>query len=162
MMRTTTALTIVQAGNAENVLPGRAQATVNFRLLPGDSSDVIVEHSAQTIANSAITIAKQPGVSEASKVSRSEGAAYETIARTLRQLHPDVIVAPGLMLAATDSRFFGEVADNIYRFAPVRAGPADLARFHGTNERISVANYAELIQFYHQLLQNASALPPSP
>lgn len=162
MMRTTTALTIVQAGNAENVLPGRAQATVNFRLLPGDSSDAIVEHSAQAIANPAITIAKQPGVSEASKVSSSDGAPYETIARTLRQLHPDVIVAPGLMLAATDSRFFGDVADNVYRFAPVRAGPADLARFHGTNERISVANYAELIQFYHQLLQNASALPTSP
>jgi carboxypeptidase PM20D1 len=159
MMRTTTALTIVQAGNAENVLPGRAQATVNFRLLPGDSSEVSVEHSAQAIANPAITIAKQPGVSEASKVSSSDGTPYETIARTLRQLHPDVIVSPGMMLAATDSRFFGEVADNIYRFAPVRAGPADLARFHGTNERISVANYAELIQFYHQFLQNASALP---
>ena len=76
-----------------------------------------------------------------------------------RQLHPDVLVAPGLMLGATDARFFGEVADNVYRFSPVRAGPADLARFHGTNERISVANQTEVIQFYHQLLQNASASP---
>ena len=37
MLRTTTALTIAQAGNKDNVLPGRAEATVNFRLLPGDS-----------------------------------------------------------------------------------------------------------------------------
>ena len=37
MLRTTTALTIVNAGNKENVLPGRADATVNFRLLPGDT-----------------------------------------------------------------------------------------------------------------------------
>ena len=37
MLRTTTALTIVHAGNKDNVLPGRAEATVNFRLLPGDT-----------------------------------------------------------------------------------------------------------------------------
>jgi carboxypeptidase PM20D1 len=162
MMRTTTALTIVNAGNKDNVLPGRAQATVNFRLLPGDSSDAVVQHSEQAIAIPAVKVEKQPGGSEASKVSSSDGPAYRTIVRTLRQLHPDVIVAPGLMLAATDSRFFGDVADNVYRFAPVRAKPEDLARFHGTNERVSTANYAELIQFYHQLLLNASALPAKP
>jgi carboxypeptidase PM20D1 len=151
MMRTTTALTIVQAGNKDNVLPGRAQATVNFRLLPGDSSDAVVAHAEQAIANPAVKIDKQ-----------SDVPSYQTIVRTLRQLHPDAVVAPGLMLAATDSRFFGDVADNVYRFAPVRAGPTDLARFHGTNERISTANYAELIQFYHQLLLNTSALPAKP
>jgi carboxypeptidase PM20D1 len=37
MLRTTTALTIVNAGNKENVLPGQADAVVNFRLLPGDT-----------------------------------------------------------------------------------------------------------------------------
>jgi carboxypeptidase PM20D1 len=37
MLRTTTALTVVQAGNKENVLPGKAEALVNFRILPGDS-----------------------------------------------------------------------------------------------------------------------------
>ena len=37
MLRTTTALTVFNAGNKENVLPGRAEALVNFRLLPGDT-----------------------------------------------------------------------------------------------------------------------------
>ncbi len=35
MVRTTTALTIFNAGDKDNVLPGNASATVNFRLLPG-------------------------------------------------------------------------------------------------------------------------------
>ena len=159
MLRTTTALTIFNAGNKDNVLPGRANATVNFRLLPGDSSDAVVQHTEQAIANPAVKVAKEPGVAEASAVSATDAPGYRAINRTLRQLHPDVLVAPGLMLGATDARFFGEVADNVYRFSPVRAGPADLARFHGTNERISVANQTEVIQFYHQLLQNASASP---
>ncbi len=157
LIRTTTALTIFNAGNKENVLPGRANATVNFRLLPGDRSDAVVQHSIAAIGNPGVKIEKQAGFSEASAVSSTEASGYQTINRTLRQLHPDVVVAPGLMLGATDSRFFGEVADNVYRFSPVRAGPEDLARFHGTNERISVANFTELIQFYHQLIQNASA-----
>jgi len=64
------------------------------------------------------------------------------------------------MTGATDSRHFIGIADTIYRFSPVRAHPQDLARFHGTNERISIANYVELIQFYHQLLTNTAGSPP--
>ena len=47
------------------------------------------------------------------------------------------------------------VADNVYRFSPVRTRAEDLARFHGTDERISVTNYAELIGFYGTLITHA-------
>jgi carboxypeptidase PM20D1 len=50
MLRTTTALTIVNAGNKENVLPGRAEATVNFRLLPGDTQEGVLEHMHSKVA----------------------------------------------------------------------------------------------------------------
>ena len=62
------------------------------------------------------------------------------------------------MIGATDSRWFDPVADTVYKFSPVRAKPEDLKRFHGTNERISLANYAELIQFYHQLITNSASV----
>ena len=159
-LRTTTALTMVNAGNADNVLPGRANAVVNFRLLPGDSSDHVVAHVNAAVANPAVKVEKLAGFSEASKVSPTTAPGFQLIAKTLRQLHPDVVVAPGLMIAATDSRHFDAVADTVYKFSPVRARPEDLKRFHGTNERISTANYVELIQFYHQLLGNAAAPTP--
>ena len=158
-LRTTTALTVVQAGNVENVLPGRANAAVNFRLLPGDSSDQVVEHVTRVVSNPAIRIDKSPVMAEASKLARTDAPGYQLINKTLRQLHADVIVAPGLMLGGTDSRHFDGVADDIYKFSPVRARPEDLKRFHGTNERISTANYVELIQFYHQLLSNTRPAP---
>ena len=31
----------------------------------------------------------------------------------------------------------------------------DLARFHGYNERISVRNYVEVVEFYHRLIRNS-------
>jgi carboxypeptidase PM20D1 len=158
-LRTTTALTVFNAGNADNVLPGRASATVNFRLLPGDSGDAVVAHVAEAVKNPSITIEKVPGMSEASKVAATDAPGFQLINKTLRQLHPDVIVAPGLMIGATDSRHFDGVADNVYKFSPVRAKPEDLKRFHGTNERISIDNYVELIQFYHQLIGNSAPAP---
>jgi carboxypeptidase PM20D1 len=156
-LRTTTALTVLKAGQAENVLPGRATALVNFRLLPGDTSDAVVDHVVRTIANPAIHVERLAPLTEASRVAATDAPGYRAIARTLAELHPDVVVAPALMIGGTDSRHFDGVAANVYKFSPVRATPEDLKRFHGTNERISTANYVEMIQFYHQLIGNASA-----
>jgi carboxypeptidase PM20D1 len=157
LLRTTTALTIVNAGERDNVLPGRAEAQVNFRVQPGTSSDDVIKHTLLAVGESPIKVEKKTGFSEASKIARIEAPGYRAIAKTLRQLHDDMVVAPSLMLGGTDARHFDDVADNVYRFSPVRTGPNDLARFHGTNERISTANYVEMIQFYFQLLRNVNA-----
>ena len=159
--RTTTALTVLSAGQAENVLPGRASALVNFRLLPGDASGEVIEHVVRTIANPAIKVDRQVPFSEASRVAATDAPGYRAIVRTLGELHPDVVVAPGLMIGATDSRHFDGLADNVYKFSPMRASLEDLKRFHGTNERISTVNYVEMIQFYHQLIGNASSADTS-
>ena len=158
-LRTTTALTVVNAGNKENVMPGVASASVNLRMLPGDSSDAVEAYVKRVVDNPAITIKRAPWVSEASRIAPTDAAGYRLIGKTLRQLHPDMVVAPGLMLGGTDSRLFEGLADHIYKFSPVRANSEDLKRFHGTDERISIANYVEMIQFYRQLLVNAAARP---
>ncbi|RZI91919.1 MAG: M20 family peptidase, partial [Rubrivivax sp.] len=161
MMRTTTALTIVEAGNKDNVLPGHAHAAVNFRVLPGESLASVEQHVHSTVANEAIKVTPYKGNAEPSPVSPTSAAGYQAINRTIREVFPDAIVAPGLMIAATDSRHFTAVSDNIYRFSPVRTGPDDLPRFHGTNERLSIKNYVEMIQFYHRLL-GSNLRPPAP
>ena len=157
VLRTTTALTVVRGGNKSNVLPGEAAAIVNFRLLPGDSIARVVTHARRSIHDDRISIEVQPGATEASPIATRESASYRLINRTIRELFPDTVVAPGLVVGATDSRHFAALADNVYRFAPVRARREDLARFHGTDERISIANYAELIRFYARLIEGASA-----
>jgi len=156
MLRTTTALTIVRAGNKDNVLPGRAEAAVNFRVLPGDTIDSVEAHLKKALGNDAIQVKRYPGNSEPSPVSPTDGNGYRTIELTVRQAFPDAIVAPGLMTAATDSRHFSLISDSVYRFSPFRAKGEDLARFHGTNERLAISNYGEMINFYQQLLRNAA------
>ena len=156
MVRTTTALTIFNAGDKDNVLPGNAEATVNFRLLPGDTQASVTDHVRDTIKNDKISIAPFPGNTDPPPVTGTASASYQALNRTIREIFPDVVVAPGLMVAATDSRHYAGLTDNIFRFSPVRATSDDLKRFHGTNERLSIKNYADMIRFYRRLMQNTA------
>ena len=156
MVRTTTALTIFNAGDKDNVLPGNAEATVNFRLIPGDTQGSVIDHVRSAIANDRISIKPFPGNTDPPPVTATASPSFQMLNRTIREIYPDVIVAPGLMVAATDSRHYTGITDRIFRFSPVRANSEDLKRFHGTNERLSVEGYADMIRFYRRLIENAA------
>ena len=162
MLRTTTALTIVNAGNKDNVLPGRAEATVNFRILPGDTRAGVLEHVHQVVG--AVAPAQQfnatelPGGKEASKVAPTHSRQFTLLNQTIREVFPDALVAPGLMVAATDSVHYEPLSDHIFKFSPVRADSEDLKRFHGTNERLSVPGYADAIRFYQRLITQVAGV----
>jgi carboxypeptidase PM20D1 len=159
MLRTTTALTVFNAGNKDNVIPGQAEATVNFRLLPGDTREHVLQHVKDTVGSPRFELTAMPFSSEPSPVTPTRSESYQLIARTVRAQFPGTVVSPGLMIGATDSRHFTAISDHIYRFSPVRARAEDLPRFHGTNERIATGNLAELVRFYHQLIRNAASAP---
>jgi carboxypeptidase PM20D1 len=160
MLRTTTAITVIRGGNKENVLPGEAEALVNFRLIPGDTAAAVVDHVRRAIGDNHVAIEVIAPAAEASPVASRDSAAYQVLNRTIRELFPDVIVAPGLMIGGTDSRHMSAVADQIFRFSPVRARAEDLPRFHGTDERMAVSNYADLIRFYGALIRNSAGGEP--
>jgi len=159
MIRTTTALTILQAGNKDNVIPGQAEATVNFRIMPGETRATVLAHVREQLGPG-FEVQELPGAKDPTGVSPTRAGSYQLLQRTMRSLHPDVVVTPALYVAGSDSHHFTGLTDNIYRFSPVRVKPEDLPRLHGTNERISVANLGELVRFYHQLLRNLNAPAP--
>ena len=159
MLRTTTALTIVNAGNKSNVIPGQADATLDYRILPGDSIAKVLQH-VRAKAGEGVEVSSVGGSVEPTPVSSTAAPSYYQLQRTLRSVFPGTLVAPALYVAGSDSHHFVDIADSIYRFSPVRVKPEDVARLHGTNERIAVANLGELVRFYHQLLRNLNAPAP--
>jgi carboxypeptidase PM20D1 len=159
MLRTTTALTIVNAGNKHNVIPGVAEAVLDFRILPGDTRQTVLQHVRDKVGPE-VEVSIIGRSTDPTPITSTDTASYRAMERTLRSLFPDTLVAPALYVAASDSQHFVPIADSIYRFSPVRAKPEDLPRLHGTNERISVANLGELVRFYHQLLRNLNAPAP--
>ena len=158
LIRTTTAFTTFHSGFKENVLPVSANATINFRIKPGDTIKSVEDHVKTIINDLPIEIVKKDVKfgSNPSKISPVDSPGYFAINKTIRQVFPGTIVAPGLVLGGTDSRHFETLTNAIYRFAPVVFTSEDLNRMHGLNERISIENYAMMVQFYIQLIKNTS------
>jgi carboxypeptidase PM20D1 len=155
--RTTTAATIIEGGVKDNVLPSKARAVVNFRILPGDSIESVMAHVTRTINDPQVKVARYgENANEPSAVSDTGSAAYQNLERTIRQTFQGTIVAPSQVIGATDTRHYSALSNNIYRFVPMIVRSEDLKRIHGTDERISVENYAQCIRFYHQLILNSA------
>jgi carboxypeptidase PM20D1 len=140
------------------VLPTAATATVNFRVLQGDTTEAITDHVRRVIDDPEVTI-DVVRATEASPVADPDSPGYALLRDTLQAEDPDLVVAPGLLLAGTDSKHYARLAENSFRFRPLRLGPGDLPRIHGVDERISIANYQQVIRFYEALLRNADGLP---
>lgn len=156
MIRTTTAITMLEGSPKENVLPQRARALVNFRILPGDTVESVVAHVRKVTADSRVEVQIAGGSgAEPSAISSVTAPAFGRIAQSIRQLFPESVIAPSLMIGASDVRHYAAVADDAYRFMPILLLPDDLARFHGTNERIAIADYARVVDFFeHFIRQN--------
>jgi len=99
----------------------------------------------------------QTMVSEPSPQASIDSAGYSSIARAIHQTFPDVLVTPGLMVAATDSRHMRVLGADTYRFAPHVLAAEDLKRIHGTDERIALTDLEQGIRFYAQVIRNADA-----
>lgn len=155
LLRTTAAMTMIDGGLKENVLPTHAEATINFRIMPGQSTSDVWSYLQSKLDTQKVRPVKGKLVIEPSKVSSTDALGYTLTAKSIKQLIPDAITAPSVVPIATDSRHFQKLTDNIYRFAPLTLTPDDLKRIHGINERISIENYRLLIAFYTQMLQNA-------
>jgi len=157
MLRTTTAPTVLQAGVKENVLPSSARALVNFRILPGDSVESVVEHVRRAVHDSRISV--QPlaeTMSNPSGVTSVDGGPFQVLARTIRQVVPAAVVTPWLVVGATDSRHYARLTPNVLRFTGMAIGKDDVRRVHGTDERVGVQAYADAVRIYIQFLKNAA------
>lgn len=157
VIRTTIAPTMLRAGIKDNVLPTRASAKINFRILPGETVSSVIDYVRKTVNDKRVIVsAGNPEFSfDPSPVSTTESFGYNTVQKSIMEVFPDVVVAPSLALVSTDSKSFQHLCDNIYRFAPAQVDRAEIKSVHGTNERISEKNLHNGIRFYRQLILNS-------
>ncbi|MFE3224745.1 M20/M25/M40 family metallo-hydrolase [Nocardia sp. NPDC059228] len=151
LVRTTTAPTMISGGVKPNVLPQRAEAFVNFRILPGDSVADVLAHCRKVVRDKGVSIELDGTTSEPS-ANPSAGPDFDLVADVAREVAPGIAVTVGVVPGATDSRYYDDLAATRCNFAPIILTATDLERIHGTDERISRADYARLIRFNRLLL----------
>lgn len=155
-LRTTTAPTMLSAGVRENVLAQQAEATVNFRILPGDSIDSVLEHVRRVIDDPTIElVVDRSWATEPSVPAPWDGPEFALIEHSIRAVsaETDLIVTPYVSNGATDARQYALLTDRLYRLLPVKLTPELLAGMHGNNERLPLPEYARMLRFYLHLLR---------
>ncbi len=154
-LRTTTAVTMLKGSSKSNILPTKATAVVNFRILPGETWESVLARVKTIIDDPRITyevfMENNP-----SSVSSTESLGYQLIEQTIREFAEDALVAPYLVMGGTDSMYFYPLTDSVYRFLMIRLDTSKLAIVHGIDERISVDNYVMCIQYFYELLRKSA------
>lgn len=155
LTRSTIAATMLEGSSKSNILPTRATAVVNVRIMPGDSVASVKAHFVKAIADPRVDVSTFME-NEPSVVSPTDSLGYELIRRNIRAMDDTVLVAPYLVIGGTDSKHFYSLSPNIYRFIMVKADAEGLKRIHGVNEQLPVEDYRSAIRFFSTLLSDAA------
>ena len=134
--RTTTNPTALSAGYKHNVIPERAEALIDVRVIPGTEDDVLAQ--LQKIVGDEIAI--EIVVQDIGMETPFEGDLVDAMVGALGRHDPGVPVIPYLLGAGTDNKALSRLGITGYGFAPLRL-PADLdftGMFHGVDERVPV------------------------
>lgn len=165
-IRTTTAPTIFNAGMKDNVLPAKAEAVVNFRVLPGDDLRSVYEMVLARIDDERVKVTPFEGDTlegtsgwNPSPVADTESAYFLRLAHLIKEAFPGALVTPYLVLGGTDARHYAPVTDNALRFTPVLMTKADIQSVHGVNEKLSFEECSRMVGFYIAYIQELGNLP---
>ena len=152
LVRTTVAFTQMQGSSARNVIPPEATMVANMRLNPADTVTSAVETLKKIISNDTVEITVLEGTNP-SRVSVTEGPAWEKISAAVLETWPGCIVSPYLMVACSDSRHWGRISDKVYRFSAMDLTSEERATIHGNNERVRLEGICKAVEFYIRLMQ---------
>ena len=153
-LRTTCVATQLDAGHAENALPQRARATVNCRVLPGESMEV-VQNTLETVIGDAQVSVTPVADATPSPPSPLTPELLGVIETTTDEMWPGVPVIPIMSAGATDGLFLRAAGIPVYGVSGLFADIAD-NRMHGQNERIHATAYFEGQEFLYRLTKKLS------
>ena len=157
MLRDTIAPTELKAGVRSNVIPSEARATLNIRLLPGDTIDVLIGELTKLVNDPAINFEVQPDAGLAAPPSSLENDFYATISKVAAQEFPSAPVLPFMSAGATDSAQLRLHNVQAYGLSPFPVSDEDSRRAHADDERISLASFETGVNFMTRLVMQFAA-----
>ncbi len=149
------ALTTLNAGLRHNVIPARAEATLDCRLLPGYEPDRFIEELREVIDDPRVAV--EMVFSSSTPSSATDTELFSAITRAVQDTIADAVVVPSVSTGFTDSRVFRRRGVAAYGFVPILVDADDMGRVHGNDERISLHNLQLGAQILHATVRNVCA-----
>ena len=155
-LRSTCTTTMIDGGHAENALPQRARATVQCRLIPGESQDSAATAIRGAIADPKIEIHVKTAATVAPE-SKPSPDIFNIVETVTHAMWPGVVVLPEMSPGASDSVYTRGVGIPSYGI-DATFDDLDDARAHGKDERIGVAAFGENLEFTYRIMRAVSEL----
>jgi acetylornithine deacetylase/succinyl-diaminopimelate desuccinylase-like protein len=161
IMRNTIAPVLMNAGFRGNVIPGSAEATINFRTIPGTNPEALVKEIRKVIDDPTveIAIASYPGISakemaayRSSPPSTENSELYHALVKSAKAQFPGVPVTPYLFQAGTDASPWRSRGIPVYGIYPYPISSEDLKRMHGNDERVSIESLRQGTEMIYRTL----------
>lgn len=138
MLYNTISPTIIKAGEKTNVLPDTCEATLDCRLVPGETPEGFLQKLKSIVNDSTVEWEVLQTAEPTESPVNTE--LFSVIQKTVRRLNPKAIAVPYLSPGGTDSRYFRKRGITAYGFFPIILSENELQRMHGIDERISLEN----------------------
>ena len=155
LMRTTCVATILEGGHATNALPQTARATINCRLLPGDSPKAVHAALIETVNDPQISVTLLDG-GQASPASVLNTEVLERVGRVVDAMWPGVPLVPTMEAGATDGYFLRQADIPTYSVSGVFIDMDDV-RAHGKDERVGIESFFDGLEFYYRLIRSLAS-----
>lgn len=154
MLKTTLAFTMAGGSDGTNVLPQEAWVIGNMRFSHHQGGSASID-AVRRLADKydVETVILDPGFE--SPLSPYDTQEFNLIERAVESVFADVKTMPYVMTAASDSRFFGRISNNCFRFAPFFISEEQLDSIHGIDENLDVATLASSVDFYKYIIREA-------
>ncbi len=155
LLTNTISATTATAGVKHNVIPGRAQATLDCRLLPGVDPDEFQADLERIIDDPKVQIERV--FSGSSDISAHDTELFAAIESVVRELVEDAVVTPGLTAGFTDSRVFRDRGAVAYGFSGSLSPPSLARTVHGHNERMTLDGFRLSCQMIYEVTRRMCA-----
>jgi acetylornithine deacetylase/succinyl-diaminopimelate desuccinylase-like protein len=153
-LRTTCVATLITGGHAENALPQRAKATIQCRMLPGDTEEHVDAELVQVLDDPKITLTL-----DAPPIVSPESAPTPAIlgraAQVVHSMWPGVPIVPTMATGFSDDRQTRNAGIPSYDLSGIWID-IDENRAHGRDERVGVKEFDESVEYTYRLMKTMS------
>jgi len=160
-LHTTCVATRLEGGHANNALPGRAEAVVNCRILPGHSKQEIREELVKVLADPQIEVRYITNSGEVlDRIGDERSFAppppreeiFDALRKVSAELWPAIPVFPTMATGASDGVYTMNAGMPTYGISGVEMERDD-HREHGRDERVQADAFYKGVDFYYQFLK---------
>lgn len=156
LVHNTVAITVLQGSRRTNVMPNKARAEIDIRMLPRESCSEMVGQIHRAIDDPRVE--HRTLLSFSNKSSPLDSILVQAIQKTAAEAIPPGVVVPKVSAGFTDAHYFRDLGIASYGFSPIRLSPKETKTVHGINERIPVRELVRGINTLLSILYNMDTI----